>query len=117
MIRRPPRSTLFPYTTLFRSVLVAGRQARREAPLDVAGRGGRAAAERLGDGGDQVAGAGRVLHVDVEAHAGPAGGERVGAASRPAVDAGHGDEHGREVTHRAGALDRDAERLDAADGL
>src|SRR3712207_8981967 len=27
MIRRPPRSTLFPYTTLFRS----GRQPRREA--------------------------------------------------------------------------------------
>src|SRR2546430_15708067 len=25
MIRRPPRSTLFPYTTLFRSVLVAGK--------------------------------------------------------------------------------------------
>src|SRR3712207_7236925 len=24
MIRRPPRSTLFPYTTLFRSVVVAG---------------------------------------------------------------------------------------------
>src|SRR3712207_7677618 len=24
MIRRPPRSTLFPYTTLFRSVLVGG---------------------------------------------------------------------------------------------
>src|SRR2546426_10832029 len=24
MIRRPPRSTLFPYTTLFRSLLVAG---------------------------------------------------------------------------------------------
>src|SRR3712207_7538600 len=24
MIRRPPRSTLFPYTTLFRSVLVEG---------------------------------------------------------------------------------------------
>src|SRR5256885_9599360 len=29
MIRRPPRSTLFPYTTLFRSPLVAG-QARAE---------------------------------------------------------------------------------------
>src|SRR3712207_6908638 len=28
MIRRPPRSTLFPYTTLFRSVLVS-RKARR----------------------------------------------------------------------------------------
>src|SRR5947209_12552388 len=24
MIRRPPRSTLFPYTTLFRSVIVSG---------------------------------------------------------------------------------------------
>src|SRR2546430_10131338 len=29
MIRRPPRSTLFPYTTLFRSV---NRQARAESP-------------------------------------------------------------------------------------
>src|SRR2546422_7923052 len=34
MIRRPPRSTLFPYTTLFRSVR---RSQRREAPH----RGGR----------------------------------------------------------------------------
>src|SRR5256885_3960273 len=25
MIRRPPRSTLFPYTTLFRSILMSGR--------------------------------------------------------------------------------------------
>src|SRR3989442_12053026 len=31
MIRRPPRSTLFPYTTLFRSPLDA---ALRSAPLD-----------------------------------------------------------------------------------
>src|SRR3712207_6848618 len=29
MIRRPPRSTLFPYTTLFRSVQHAGITARR----------------------------------------------------------------------------------------
>src|SRR2546421_2574320 len=29
MIRRPPRSTLFPYTTLFRSVLAAHRARRR----------------------------------------------------------------------------------------
>src|SRR2546427_9271718 len=28
MIRRPPRSTLFPYTTLFRSLECAGRGAR-----------------------------------------------------------------------------------------
>src|SRR2546422_6747368 len=31
MIRRPPRSTLFPYTTLFRSVLAAIAQQRRQA--------------------------------------------------------------------------------------
>src|SRR3712207_7028136 len=38
MIRRPPRSTLFPYTTLFRS-LADGlhRVARDELPLDRAG--------------------------------------------------------------------------------
>src|SRR2546427_5604174 len=29
MIRRPPRSTLFPYTTLFRSVLTGGATAER----------------------------------------------------------------------------------------
>src|SRR3712207_8159290 len=37
MIRRPPRSTLFPYTTLFRSVLPAAPRAGRGA-----GDGGRA---------------------------------------------------------------------------
>src|ERR1022692_3979955 len=30
MIRRPPRSTLFPYTTLFRSIGSASRSARRD---------------------------------------------------------------------------------------
>src|SRR3712207_6912441 len=30
MIRRPPRSTLFPYTTLFRSVAKAGRGAPKQ---------------------------------------------------------------------------------------
>src|SRR2546430_15725352 len=34
MIRRPPRSTLFPYTTLFRSVLAA--QVLVEQPLEAA---------------------------------------------------------------------------------
>src|SRR3712207_7044017 len=47
MIRRPPRSTLFPYTTLFRSG--PGRRRRlRGAP------GG--AARRTGDGGSRAAG-------------------------------------------------------------
>src|SRR5687768_17695092 len=31
MIRRPPRSTLFPYTTLFRSVLILQSRARKQA--------------------------------------------------------------------------------------
>src|SRR3712207_7036543 len=39
MIRRPPRSTLFPYTTLFRS-------GRRPAPRSGARRGGVAAVRR-----------------------------------------------------------------------
>src|SRR6266581_7158790 len=33
MIRRPPRSTLFPYTTLFRSRRSAGARAQDRAPL------------------------------------------------------------------------------------
>src|SRR2546426_2355391 len=33
MIRRPPRSTLFPYTTLFRSVLRTGYQQRQQLGL------------------------------------------------------------------------------------
>src|SRR2546422_5383073 len=33
MIRRPPRSTLFPYTTLFRSVLALGSQSQILADL------------------------------------------------------------------------------------
>src|SRR5256886_2710730 len=38
MIRRPPRSTLFPYTTLFRSLLGLGRFASRHLPaLDALG--------------------------------------------------------------------------------
>src|SRR3712207_6905223 len=42
MIRRPPRSTLFPYTTLFRSPRDRGgphRDRDREAPGDLARRG------------------------------------------------------------------------------
>src|SRR5256885_5518883 len=35
MIRRPPRSTLFPYTTLFRSVLGQAQAHEQHARLDV----------------------------------------------------------------------------------
>src|SRR2546426_7245498 len=58
MIRRPPRSTLFPYTTLFRSA--RRRRGRRQAGAperqpgrDLAG-AGRAAAGLLGGGGVAV---------------------------------------------------------------
>src|SRR5256885_9781963 len=40
MIRRPPRSTLFPYTTLFRSAIVAEGEQRRGADLRAARRQG-----------------------------------------------------------------------------
>src|SRR5687768_18015783 len=56
MIRRPPRSTLFPYTTLFRS-RARGHRAGRRLPLErVAGLRARAAgaAERRHRDGDDV---------------------------------------------------------------
>src|SRR2546430_13549555 len=37
MIRRPPRSTLFPYTTLFRSPDGRGKPALRGAPMEPPG--------------------------------------------------------------------------------
>src|SRR5258708_22184937 len=48
MIRRPPRSTLFPYTTLFRSRLADGPPPRLPAPRDPRGdRARRVARDRL----------------------------------------------------------------------
>src|SRR3712207_7514700 len=43
MIRRPPRSTLFPYTTLFRSSSLAGASANRRVTGTGAGRPSRRA--------------------------------------------------------------------------
>src|SRR3712207_7719003 len=50
MMRRPPRSTLFPYTTLFRSLIAGGAEGDAEA-----GPGGhvRAGAPGPGRGGDE----------------------------------------------------------------
>src|SRR3989442_7153336 len=45
MIRRPPRSTLFPYTTLFRSVALAQLQHGFEVPQEPAAIAGVARAE------------------------------------------------------------------------
>src|SRR5690348_17522291 len=46
MIPRPPRSTLFPYTTLFRSTLQAGTSAVSDKLLDLVGLGGKSAADK-----------------------------------------------------------------------
>src|SRR2546422_7401679 len=48
MIRRPPRSTLFPYTTLFRSLLLAGEDPR--AAREAGGRLDRDRAAATGGG-------------------------------------------------------------------
>src|SRR3989442_4147796 len=45
MIRRPPRSTLFPYTTLFRSPLLRGQGRLGEGHLEVGGEEQRVVAE------------------------------------------------------------------------
>src|SRR5690242_21539727 len=52
MLRRPPRSTLFPYTTLFRSGHQRGRPGRRGTgrAVEVPGRSDRAQSRVLGAG-------------------------------------------------------------------
>src|SRR3712207_7581625 len=52
MIRRPPRSTLFPYTTLFRSSLLIGRGALRPHERPDVG-GAASAMEGLRGGSDR----------------------------------------------------------------
>src|SRR5256885_10014517 len=69
MIRRPPRSTLFPYTTLFRSLdqatggapleRFANRGDHRTAPAEPAGKAARAGNPAAGPGA-----AGRRIRID-----------------------------------------------------
>src|SRR2546430_4193320 len=55
MIRRPPRSTLFPYTTLFRSLFdyPASSRSRQRFPVKRPGRGSGSVARGLGSRGRQ----------------------------------------------------------------
>src|SRR3712207_7182673 len=57
MIRRPPRSTLFPYTTLFRS--------HRAPPRDALGGDPGGGARRVRDGGARLRGAPAARRPDV----------------------------------------------------
>src|SRR3712207_8422756 len=62
MIRRPPRSTLFPYTTLFRSAPHRGRTPFRVPPFASSGRDrGRGRGGTLRSGRDRGRGRGGTL--------------------------------------------------------
>src|SRR5260370_25790303 len=100
MIRRPPRSTLFPYTTLFRSI--ADRDAARARQADVGAREVAVGGERSDVGGAQLEAhsdvdfRGRLRertpgdegHRRVHAVGGPGAGQAFGFAyvQRPAVE-------------------------------
>src|SRR3712207_8181120 len=64
MIRRPPRSTLFPYTTLFRSALLPRRGQSPAAPAGRAGQAGGDAGPALRRTVRAGAGSGRLLGGD-----------------------------------------------------
>src|SRR3712207_8939887 len=106
MIRRPPRSTLFPYTTLFRSdlELVAVGQAGLVDPLpvqvcavqgpDVTDGVARPAPHDLG----MAAGDGDVVEEDVAVGVGPGPGPvLVGGELRPRVRPPRSEEHTAEL--------------------
>src|SRR2546425_1027808 len=58
MIRRPPRSTLFPYTTLFRSQRGRGRAGRHHDRIAAVARGVHGGGSGVVGGGDRVGGQG-----------------------------------------------------------
>src|SRR5699024_8563033 len=65
MIPPPPSSTLFPYTTLFRSVLDQIDDPRRGGPGDLGGAGGEEDVGAEGDLGDATVGAGPLERLDL----------------------------------------------------
>src|SRR3989454_10849162 len=105
MIRRPPRSTLFPYTTLFRS----GRLGDR-APRATGGAGDGTAAARAGGGGSKRA-AGAGADDGRGAGGGAAGAEVLHAAADDlrggGAGAGVGGDLRRDLVQRYAAHGRD----------
>src|SRR3989449_11605037 len=100
MIRRPPRSTLFPYTTLFRSLLPGEDEHRRPILALEGGRPGRGGLHAIGGAPDFQVGNG------------PQGGELLDRLVRGAVLAEEDgivreDEHAVELRDR-GEPDRRA---------
>src|SRR2546422_9621635 len=115
MIRRPPRSTLFPYTTLFRSHLRdrGGARHRRRVPLAVqnvlhdrlAARVGRGAA-----GAHRGAGAREELRGHGGVSRGPGGGGGGAAAGGGGIGRASWRERG-EISGVAGSLKKKKARL------
>src|SRR3712207_7777276 len=66
MIRRPPRSTLFPYTTLFRSVLGGPPVAQHAAPVRLAALVVEAVADLMADHAADAAIVDRVVRLRIE---------------------------------------------------
>src|SRR2546425_2942983 len=85
MIRRPPRSTLFPYTTLFRSIEAQGHVRLRDRRTLLAGRDGSLA---VVDGRLEAEGAG-VVEGDRIPERGPRGRGRVEELEEEVPDAPH----------------------------
>src|SRR3989454_11035089 len=84
MIRRPPRSTLFPYTTLFRSSGGRGRPHDRGLGCDPRRSGARGArAVTLAGRGAVVTGGSRGIGLAVARALAEAGAAGVGAARAP----------------------------------
>src|SRR3989449_7955470 len=96
MIRRPPRSTLFPYTTLFRSRLAEVADAEDAAALGGLGVGDTAREEQDCDQRDDGS----------RYHASPP--RTVGCASRLSVETGRlsRDPEAQELTRRGGSPSR-----------
>src|ERR1041385_7856243 len=107
MIRRPPRSTLFPYTTLFRSVSSGCARLDRR-------RGVRAGGWRRQHAGD-ARGHGGPGRVEGEGGARPARGARGRAVSRVAV-VGAGT-MGNGIAHVFAQYGWDTALIDVAPGL
>src|SRR2546427_8284137 len=95
MIRRPPRSTLFPYPTLFRSQLLGtlGRRQRPESGSRPAGQDGGPDAYRVSRGTDDGGGGG--------------GGESPSIAAMRAVSLlGRSEEHTSELQSQSNLVCR-----------
>src|SRR2546422_7502760 len=93
MIRRPPRSTLFPYTTLFRSALVAVEgQGQRPADPPVVER-----FPLVVHRDQQVAVPGALLHRDLGAHGAD---EALTLGRREAAELDRSEEHTSELQSR-----------------